>query len=288
MKLSFSTNAFVNLSVFDAVETIAGIGYEGVELLADIPHLYADSVTVSDLDNLKRILDRTGVSVANINANTAIGFYGRQFWEPLFEPSLANPAPALRQWRIGYSKKCIDLAEALGAPCVSLTSGRPVPGSSPDESLRFLQESLQTLLGYAEDKSIRIGIEYEPGLLVERYEELAALIETLGSPYLGANLDLGHSHVLGEDVESVIAGLSLRIFHVHIEDIRGRKHYHLVPGTGEMDFVALFDALARHGYDGFATVELYTYPHRAEAAAREALHYLESLPPFQSRGAAWG
>jgi len=277
VKLCFSTNAFVNHSVFDAVETIAGIGYEGVELLADAPHMYADSVRASDLDKLKRIFDRTGLSVANINANTAVGYYGRPFWEPLFEPSLANPDPALRQWRIDYSKKCIDVALALGAPCVSLTSGRPVSGFVPEESIQWLQESLRTVLDYAEDKQIRIGMEYEPGLLVERYEELAALIEAMDSPYLGANLDLGHSHVLGEDAESVIADLSSRIFHVHIEDIRSRKHYHLVPGTGEMNFVALFDALARHGYDGFTTVELYTYPHRPEAAAREALSYLKGL-----------
>ena len=43
----------------------------------------------------------------------------------------------------------------------------------------------------------RIGIEYEPGLLIERCEELLMLIEDMNSPYLGANLDLGHSHVLG-------------------------------------------------------------------------------------------
>jgi len=279
LKLSFSTNAFVHHSVFDAVETIAGIGYEGVELLADAPHLYADSVRASDLDKLKRIFDRTGLSVANINANTAVGYYGRQFWEPLFEPSLANPDPVLRQWRIDYSKKCIDVALALGAPCVSITAGRPVPACAPDQSLHFLQESLRTVLDHAEEKSIQIGIEYEPGLLVERYEEVAALIEAMDSPYLGANLDLGHSHVLGEDAERVIAGLSSRIFHVHIEDIRDRKHYHLVPGTGDMDFVALFDALTRHGYNGFATVELYTYPHRPEAAAREALRHLKEIAP---------
>ena len=42
-------------------------------------------------------------------------------------------------------------------------------------------------------------MEYEPGLLIERYEELALLIDDMGSPWFGANLDLGHSRVLGED-----------------------------------------------------------------------------------------
>lgn len=277
MKLSFSTNAFVRYSVVEAVEKIAAIGYQGIELLADTPHLYADAVTSLDLNELKSVLDRTGLVVANVNANTAVGYYGRQFWEPLFEPSLANPDGALRQWRIAYSKKCIDIACALGSPYVSLTSGRAVPGLSPEQSIEFLRDSLQELLRYAEEKSVRIGIEYEPGLLIERCEELLMLIEEINSPCLGANLDLGHSHVLAEDPEAVVSALDRRIYHVHIEDIKARKHYHLVPGTGDIDFSALFGILEAHNYEGMATVELYSYPHEPEAAARQALSYLKTI-----------
>jgi protein FrlC len=277
MKLSFSTNAFVRYSVFEAVEQIAAIGYEGIELLADTPHLYADTITSSDLSRLKRALDRTGLIVANVNANTAIGYYGRRFWEPLFEPSLANPDRELREWRIAYSKKCIDIACILESPYISLTSGRPVPGVSPEQSIEFLRDSLQELLKYAEDKSVRIGIEYEPGLLIERYEELLMLIEDINSPYLGANLDLGHSHVLAEDPEAVVSALDGKLFHVHIEDIKARKHYHLIPGTGDIDFSELFGILEAHEYGGFATVELYTYPHEPESAAREAFSYLKTI-----------
>ena len=277
MRLSFSTNAFVKYSVAEAVERIAVIGYAGVELLADAPHLYADSVTSADLDLLKKLLHRTGLAVANINANTAVGYYGREFWEPLFEPSLANPDRELRKWRIAYSKKCIDMAQSLGAPCVSLTSGRLVPGVSPDQSMSFLRASLEELLEYAEKRSIRIGIEYEPGLLIERCEELLQLIREMKYSQLGANLDLGHSHVLGENPAEVVDTLSPRIFHIHIEDIKARKHYHLIPGTGDMDFVKLFRILDDHNYEGFATVELYTYPHQPEAAARRALSHLQNI-----------
>ena len=277
MKLAFSTNAFVRFSVFEAVERIAAIGYEGVEILADAPHLYAHAVNDSDLKKLAAVLERFDLKVANLNANTAMGYYGRTFWEPLFEPSLANPERAARKWRIDYSKRCIDLARFLGSRNVSITSGRVAPGSDPDTAFKLFTESLEAVLEHAEKAGVRIGIEYEPGLLVERYEELRALLEVMPSPYLGANLDFGHSHVLGEDPEAVVAGLSSKIFHVHIEDIHARKHYHLIPGLGEIDFRRLFEVLERHDYDGFATVELYTYPQEPEAAARRAFRYLEAL-----------
>jgi fructoselysine 3-epimerase len=277
MRLAFSTNAFVRFSVVEAVEKIAAMGYEGVEILADAPHLYPHSVSAADLKKLTAVLKRSGLKVANLNANTAMGYYGRTFWEPLFEPSLANPDDAARRWRVDYSKRCLDLAAIFECRNVSITSGRTVPGSDPETSFRLLRESLEEVLEHAEKVGVRVGIEYEPGLLVERYEELQALIAVIASPCLGANLDFGHSHVLGEDPESVVAGLAARIFHIHIEDIRSRKHYHLIPGLGEIDFRGIFEILERHGYDGFATVELYTYPQEPEAAARRSIAYLRGL-----------
>lgn len=277
MKLSFSTNAFVRFSIFEAIEHIASAGYDGVELLADTPHLYPPDVIPSDVRKLKSILRRTGISVCNVNANTAAGYYGRAFWEPLFEPSLANPETSERRWRIEYTKRCIEIAADLGSPNVSITSGRMVPGTDPMESMTFLKDSLSELIPFAENHGVRLGIEYEPGLLIECCEELRALLTEMRSPWLGANLDIGHSHVLGEDPEEVISSLGTAVFHIHLEDIRSRKHYHLIPGTGNLDFKRIFDLFAQHGIDGFATVELYTYPHAPNEAAARSLSYLRSL-----------
>jgi sugar phosphate isomerase/epimerase len=278
MKLSFSTNAFVRYSISRAVEKISELGYEGVELLADIPHLYVHSITGSDIDKLKLTISRSGIAVANINANTARGYYGRTFWDPLFEPSIANPQESVRRWRVEYTKKCIDLARTLGSPTISITPGRMIPGTPPEASMELLKESLRDILNYAAEKQIRIGIEYEPGLIIEYYEELAALLDEMDSPLLGANLDLGHSHVLGEDPEQVVRTLGNRIFHIHLEDIKARKHYHLIPGTGDIDFDTLFGILEKYSYEEFVTVELYTYPYQAEEAARRSMEFLKHLP----------
>jgi sugar phosphate isomerase/epimerase len=281
MKLSFSTNAFVEYPLPEAIEKIAGIGYEGVEILADAPHLYPFSTSTADLAKVLTALEKGRLQVSNINANTAAGYYqcspGKMFWEPLFEPSLANPDADARGWRIEFTKKCIDLARSLSCPNVSITSGRMVPGVSPDKSMEYLKGSLDEVLDYAAASNVRIGMEYEPGLLVERFEELDALIREIGARNFGANLDLGHSHVLRENPWEVIRGLSSRIFHVHLEDIRAGKHYHLIPGEGDVRFEVLLRALESVAYEGFLTVELYTYPGAPEQAAGKAFDYLNKL-----------
>lgn len=274
MRLSFSTNAYVRTTVIDAVERIAAAGYGAVELLADTPHLFADEVTEEDVNRLAEVLDTAHLEVANINANTAVGFYGGRFWEPLFEPSIAHPDAALRAWRVAYTRKCVDMARALGCRNVSVTSGKPLPGVSIEKSLEILAGSLRELHDYASPRGVRIGMEYEPGLLVESCAELMELLDRVDCPGFGANLDLGHSHVLGEDAETVISALGERVFHVHLEDIRGRKHYHLIPGEGDLDFAAIFSALKKSGYGGCVTVELYTCPDRPDEAARRALQNL--------------
>jgi len=277
MKLSFSTNAFVRFSVPEAVEIIAKTGYAGVEILADVPHLYPFSTTGQGLAEIASCLEKNRIRAANINANTALGYYGAKFWEPLFEPSLANPEADARKWRVEYTKKCIDMARLFSCRNVSVTSGRMVPGTRPERSLALLKESLLDVVEYAAAKNVRVGMEYEPGLLVERVEELASLIREIGADNFGANLDFGHSHVAGEDPHYVARMLGSGIFHVHVEDICKRKHYHLIPGQGEIDFTEIFRALDGIGYDEFVTVELYTFPEIPREAAEEAFNYLENI-----------
>lgn len=281
MKLAFSSNGFTDCSPVEAVKRIAALGYAGVELLADTPHLFPPAVDATLCASLNEVLQANAMTVSNMNANTAIGYYGRKFWEPLFEPSLANPQPEARQWRIDYTRQVIDLADALNAPMISITSGRPVADCEPARGLELLSESLTALLPYAKKKNIRIGIEYEPGLLIENCEELAVFLEGMNSPLLGANLDLGHSQVAGEDINTVTKRLGAKIFHIHLEDIRGRKHYHLIPGQGDMDFPAIFTALQNIGYHGFICVELYTCHRHPEKAASQAYDFLRKFPVWE-------
>jgi len=283
VKLSFSSNAFTKYSVLEAIEKIAAIGYDGVEILADQPHLFAASIDHDDLARLSQSIKLQGIAIANINANTAAGYYGQSFWEPLFEPSLANPDPEARQWRIKYTINSIDIAQALGAETISITSGRPIPGTIPDQSLTLLEDSLTEIIDYAKKKAVKIGIEYEPGLLISNSVDLAAFLDIIDSPWLGANLDIGHCVVAGETITESIHRLSNRIFHIHLEDIKGREHYHLIPGTGDIDFESVLESLDKQGYSGYASVELYTFPDNPEQAALQSFQYLNKLPYWHTQ-----
>ena len=277
MRIAYSTNAFTCTDLPSAVRAIADLGYDGVEILCDRPHWFPGEVSAAEAAALRGLLDEHGLAVSNLNANNANGYFDPPPPESVFEPALSNPDPAARGWRQRYTIEALRLAAAVGAPAVSVTSGRPRPGCAPQRALDHFVEALGPIGQAAADLGVRVGIEYEPGLLVERATEVVEVIARVGSPALGVNLDLGHSYLEGEQPEAVVGLLAGRIWNVHVEDIRRRKHFHLVPGEGDVPLERYLAALQATGYAGFLTVELYSYPEAPVEVGRRALAYLRSV-----------
>ncbi len=274
MKLAFSTNAFGRHTLNEALGAIAGAGYAGVEILADKPHWYPEVFDAGVAEGVRGELARLGLAVSNVNANCTFGYWSDAPPEPFFEPSLISPDAKLRADRVRMIQNTLQFAKVIGAENISITSGKALPTMPPEKAMRQLRESLEPVLELAEELQVRVGIECEPMLFIEWATELRELIDTMGSGMLGANLDIGHSVVLGEDVAATLKLLGDRIWNCHIEDIVGRKHYHLIPGQGTIDWGKLKAALVTVNYKRFLTVELYTYPDRPGEAARESMAFL--------------
>jgi protein FrlC len=273
VELAFSTNAYTQYSLPEAVRRIADHGYAGVELLGDDPHAYFPEFGDADLTAVRSALDETGLAVSNINANNASAYYDDAPPSAYFDPTIITEDDYDRTWRIEYTKDAIDLAAAVDAPAACVATGRPLPGSLPEEARDVLHESLHELLDYAEKRGVDLGIEFEPEMLIECTDEVLELIDEIGRDSLGVNLDLGHAAVYGEEPAESVRRCAGNITGVHLEDIVGGirgKHYHRIPGEGDLDFEPVFEALEEVGYDGFVTMELYTYPGEPDRAAKEA------------------
>jgi len=136
---------------------------------------------------------------------------------------------------------------------------------------------MKPLLDHADRVGVNIGIECEPGLLLEYAQELADWIKRLNHPRFGANLDIGHSQVQGENLADVIHLLGGKIWNLHVEDIPGRKHYHMIPGEGTMPWGTIISALRGINYQRFLTVELYTHTQDPQMAAEKSFAFLNRL-----------
>ena len=270
MRLAFSTNAFKQVSLEESLEQIAGCGYSGVEIMADVPHAYPPHVDARRRKNLVALLKDLRLGLTNLNAFTL--FAQGDTWHP----SWIEPDAEARARRIEHTLGAILLARDLGAPGISLEPGGPLPdGMDRAAAMALYREGLERVLPTAEQCGVDLLVEPEPNLLIERPEEFEELLAGLVHPRLALNFDIGHFYCVGVDPAEAVRRLAPHIRHVHLEDIApSREHKHLVPGRGAIDLGAVLGALRDVGYNGWITVELYPYEAQAREVAQEAFRYL--------------
>lgn len=277
MRIAYSSNAYTKFALSDAIDSVAALGFSGVEILCDRPHWFLGEVTENDVEEVSAQIAKLGLAVSNLNANTTAGYFGGTFTDNPFEPAMDNADAGLRQWRIDYSIAAILAARKIGARCISVTSGREQPGADRGKINRRFADALKRVCEVAEREGVCVGLEYEPGLQVSNAEQALEIIGKVDSALLGVNFDIGHSFLMKEAPRETTRMLKGRIWNVHIEDIRGEEHFHLPPGDGEIPLRSYIDALSENGYDGFLTVELYTYPECPAEVGRKSLHYLTQM-----------
>jgi sugar phosphate isomerase/epimerase len=276
MRLAFSTNAYMRFSVETAVERLAGVGYAGVELMADVPHAWPAGLLAEQKQAIRQAIARRGLAISNINAfmMNAVADPRQPYWHP----SWIEPEPHYRQIRIEHTKRALTLCRELGAPNITTEPGGPLEGRSFDDALADFVRELRPVVEHAERAGVQLLVEPEPGLLIETADQYLAFARAIESPALGLNFDIGHQFCVGEDPAASIRKLAAHIRHVHLEDIAAsRVHHHLVPGAGVIDFAACFRALREIGYAGWVTIELYPYVDDPDAVARDAFEQIAPL-----------
>jgi sugar phosphate isomerase/epimerase len=274
LQLAFSSNAYLNVPVEEAIARIAGFGYQGIELLADVPHAWPAGLLEVQKEAIRRALGRHGLAISNINAfmMNAIADPRQPYWHP----GWTDPDPHYRAIRREHTKRALRLAADLGATSISTEPGGEIqPGQTREEASDIFYDEIMPCLDVAADCGVTLLIEPEPGLLIERFGQYLEFAERVKHPALALNFDIGHAYCVGEDPAEWVPRMQAHTQHYHFEDIAAtRVHHHLVPGEGAIDFEAVFRAIAAHTPDTWITVELYPYRDRPDEAASAARSFL--------------
>ncbi len=277
MKLAFSSNAYMHFSIEDTIEHIAALGYKGIEILADVPHAWPAGLLPERKEAIRRHLDQHGLTISNINAfmMNAVADPRQPYWYP----GWTDEDPHYRAIRREHTRRALHLAAELGAPHITTEPGGHLEeGRDRVEASRIFYDEIMPCVEVAEEVSVKLLIEPEPDLMIEKFGEYLEFVERIDSPWIGLNFDIGHAYCVGENPENWVARMADQTVHYHLEDIADtRVHKHLVPGRGAIDFRKTLRAIQATGYDGWLTVELYPYIDEPDKAAREARAYLTRL-----------
>ncbi len=273
MYLAYNTNGMAHHRLEDALRILADIGYRGVALTPDVPHLDLLRTNEADWEKARATLERLGLRCVIETGARYVLDPRRKHW-----PNLLTRDPEAAERRMDYYRRAMRLAGALGAEVVSIWSGAPDSGDDPEEAMALLADRLRRLLDEARRHGVTIAFEPEPGMLVDRLERYRDLRRRLGRDDLATTIDVGHLAVTERGpTESHLAEFAGTLRNVHVDDARPGAHEHLRPGEGTVDFAAVFRELARLGYRGALGVELSRDSHRAVETAEAAFRKLAPL-----------
>lgn len=184
----------------------------GVDRLGLGLWLSADLLPGLDTTAVRSELDRRGLEVVTLNAFPYRAFQSDVVKHAVYHPDWTDPA------RLEYTLDCARvLAELLpddvGDGSVStlpLAWRTPWSSHRHDTALRALDRLTDGLRELADrtGRVIRVGFEPEPGCVIERTDQAAALLAHADPDWLGVCLDTCHLAVAFEEPGQALAGLA--------------------------------------------------------------------------------
>jgi sugar phosphate isomerase/epimerase len=177
-----------------------------------------------------------------------------------------SPNPAERHKWIAHTEKCIEIAYALGVPCIRLNSGRwktikdfdalmkargeePIlPGHKEADGFEWCIESIRRCLDLAAQRGVLLALENHWGL-TSKVEGLVRILDAIDSPWLGALMDTGN---FLEDPYVKLEQIAPRTVFVQAKTYPGGGKWY----TLELDYKRIASILRGAGYGGYVSLEM--------------------------------
>jgi sugar phosphate isomerase/epimerase len=297
---------------FDAITKWAGsLGYKGVQVPSWDGRLFdlkkaAESKTYCD--EIAGIAKKNGVEITELSTHLQghLVAIHPAYDEAVdgFAPAAVHGNPKARQeWACEQVKMAAKASKHLGLKGhVSFTGALawpylypwpPRPPGLVEEAFKELGKRWKPLLDVMADNGVKVGFELHPGEDTFDGTTFEMFLEQTGNhPSCGINYDPSHFVLQQLDYVEFIHIYHERIFAYHVKDAEfnpnGRQGVYSgfqnwtnragrfrSLGDGQVDFGAIFSALAQHNYDSWAVLEWECCLKDAEQGAKEGAPFIE-------------
>jgi fatty-acyl-CoA synthase len=239
-RIAFSTLAFPDATLAEAVALGRSWGYTGVELRLVDGELIDPAMPAAARAAVRRTASTAGLPIVAVDSSIRL--------------TDDDPGRELRQF--------LELASDWEAPLVRVFGGA-LPDGGPGDAgrrarLAAAARVLETAAGVAERLGVAIGVETHDSFSSARV--VAELLALVDAPSVGAVWDSHHPHRMGERPPEIYACLGSRLLLAQVKDARRAPEradgWQLVLlGEGEVPVREMLAVLAAGGYQGWISVE---------------------------------
>ncbi len=268
MKLAICNEMFEDWALTDVFRCASDLGYDAVELAPFTIAESAAQITPEQRDKIRRDADAAGVEIAGLH------------W--LFvSPEglhLTGPDPQVRQRTSDYLQELVRLCADLGGRL--MINGSPnqrsvVEGVAPEEAFEHARTAFSAAAELAEERGVTICMEPLASKLtnfVNTPSQALELIRAVDHPSFRMILDVCASAAERLDMPAEIRAHADNLRHFHAND---DNEY--LPGSGNVDYPPIIDALREIGYDGYLSVEVFNFEPDPETIARQSIEFLREV-----------
>lgn len=231
-----------NTNSFDLVYKIKEMGFDIIEVAVEQKDLV-------DWAKLKNLVKQTGLQV------TISGAFGP-------ERDISNTDPIIREKGLQYIKECIEIAKFMESPIF----GGPVYSSvgktrfiSDDQKKRERDWCIDNLLKVskiADDCGIIVGVEplnrFETDM-INTADQALSLVKEVNHPNIKVSLDTFHCNIEEKSIPDTIRKVGKELL-CHIQANESDRG---TPGTGNVDWIGIKQALDDIGYDKAIVIETF-------------------------------
>lgn len=246
--------AAAKVSIDDVIDKAAALGVDGLDIL----HRQMDCAELGKLDDtvhaycqrLKRHAFRAGVPLVCLS----------------IEQDFVSPNPAERAKWVAHTEKCIEIAYALGVPCVRVSAGRwktipdfallmkargqepPLKGFTEDDAFKWCIEAFYKCEVLAQERGVTLALENHWGL-TNTPEGQLRILKAVNSPWLGALMDTGN---FLENPYEKLALIAPKTVFVQAKTYDGGGEFY----TLDLDYKRIAKILRDAGYTGYVALEM--------------------------------
>jgi len=276
MKLGFVSAILADLSFEEVIDFASQNGFSCVEIMcwpvgkaerryAGVTHVDVSKLDEKNISYIKEYIKQKGIEISGL------GYY----------PNPLDPDVKKREFFIEHLRKIIKAANKLGLVNVNTFIGRD-QNKTVEDNLKMFKEVWAPMIKYAEENSVKIGIENCPMFFTKDEwpggKNLATtpaiwrrMFEEIPSENFGLNYD--PSHLLWQQMDYIkpIYEFKDKLFHIHIKDAKVYKdrlnevgimatplefHSPKLPGLGDVDWGRFISALTDIRYKGAVCIEV--------------------------------
>ncbi|MFP3579638.1 TIM barrel protein [Arthrobacter sp. SIMBA_036] len=246
-QVSGSNFAYQHHTLERCLDDMAALGLTTMELWGVAPHLHIPEAASSDVRKVKRLLRERGLVTACLTPE-----------QVAYPVNIASGEQWLRDTSVQLFLRAAEISSELESPLLFLTSGRGYEEEAIDVAWERAVASLRAITVRASELGVTCVLEplqrVESNLVTD-VSTLSRMLDDVGSPGLGVVVDTVAVAAANESVEDYVDVFGNKVRHVHLID--GAPTGHLAWGDGFLDLDEILAHLARLGYSGAMTFELF-------------------------------